>query len=74
MVIELKWWLGTLVVCCFFGLENTHWVRCLNVLLGKLMSFCCGTLFLMYNVMVCILLAIYNSHVLPVGSVLTKID
>ena len=41
----------------------------MNVLFGKLMSFD-GTLFSMHNVMMCIFLAICNSHVLHVGSVL----
>jgi len=42
----------------------------MNVLLDKLMGLCYGTLFLMHDVVVSTLLAICNSHVLHVGSVL----
>ena len=42
----------------------------MNVLFGKLMGFCHETLFPMHDVIVCILLAICNFHVLHVESVL----
>jgi len=42
----------------------------MNVLFDKLMGLCYETLFHMHDVMVCILLAICNPHVLHVRSVL----
>jgi len=46
------------------------WVRLLNVLFDNLMSLCDGTLFPMHDAMVSTSLAICDSHVLNVGSVL----
>jgi len=46
------------------------WVRCLNVLFDNLMSLCYGALFHMHVAVVSTLLAICNSHVLNVRSVL----
>jgi len=47
------------------------WVRCINVLFDKLMGLCYGTLFPMHDAVVSISLAICNSHVLNIGSVLS---
>ena len=47
----------------------TRWVYCMNVLFDKLMGLCYG-LFPMHDVLVSTLLAICNSHVLHVESVL----
>jgi len=48
----------------------TRLVHCMNALFDKLMGLCYGTYFPMHDVMVYILLAIFNSHGLYVGSVL----
>jgi len=46
------------------------WVCCVNVLFNNVISLCYGTLFPMHDVIVCILLAICNSDVLHVESVM----
>jgi len=54
MVMELKWWLDTIAVVVYIGLEIINRVHCTNVLFDKLMGLCYGTLFSMHDVMVCI--------------------
>jgi len=60
MVMELKWWLGIIVVVVYIGLEIINRVCCMNVLFDKSMALCYGTLFPMLDVVACILLAIYK--------------